>query len=94
MTLGADLSMIRATLRGNFALFTAANSVSVVGTWIQRVAVGWLTWDLTHSGTWLGAVSMAEFLPALVIAPLTGVLSDRFDQIGRASCRERVSSPV
>ncbi len=80
MTLGADLSMIRATLRGNFALFTAANSVSVVGTWIQRVAVGWLTWDLTHSGTWLGAVSMAEFLPALVIAPLTGVLSDRFDR--------------
>ena len=72
--------MIRATLRGNFALFTAANSVSVVGTWVQRVAVGWLTWDLTHSGTWLGAVSMAEFLPALVIAPLTGVLSDRFDR--------------
>lgn len=72
--------MIRATLRGNFALFTAANSVSVVGTWVQRVAVGWLTWDLTHSGTWLGAVSMAEFLPALVMAPLTGVLSDRFDR--------------
>ncbi len=72
--------MIRATLRGNFALFTAANSVSVVGTWVQRVAVGWLTWDLTHSGTWLGAVSMAEFLPALVIAPLTGVLADRFDR--------------
>ena len=39
--------MIRATLRGNFALFTAANSVSVVGTWVQRVAVGWLTWDQT-----------------------------------------------
>ena len=72
--------MIRATLRGNFALFTAANSVSVIGTWVQRVAVGWLTWDLTHSGVWLGAVSMAEFLPAMVIAPLTGVLADRFDR--------------
>jgi MFS family permease len=80
MAPGSDFSIIRATLRGNFALFTASNSVSVIGTWVQRVAVGWLTWDLTHSGAWLGAVSMAEFLPVIVLAPLMGVMADRFDR--------------
>ncbi len=80
MPFGLDFSPLRATLKGNFALFTASNAVSVVGTWVQRVAVGWLTWELTHSGTWLGAVAMAEFLPTLIIAPLTGVLADRFDR--------------
>ncbi|MHB1204506.1 MAG: MFS transporter [Rhodospirillaceae bacterium] len=80
MALGFDFSVIRATLRGNFAIFTAANSVSVIGTWVQRVAVGWLTWDLTHSGAWLGAVSMAEFMPVILLAPLMGVMADRFDR--------------
>ena len=36
------------------------NSVSLIGTWMQRVAVGWLAWDLTRSGTWLGIVVFAD----------------------------------
>jgi MFS family permease len=64
----------------NFAIFTAGNSVSVVGVWVQRIAVGWLTWDLTHSAAWLGAVGMAEFLPAIVMAPVAGALADRLDR--------------
>jgi MFS family permease len=76
-----DFSAARRLFRNrNFALFTAGNSVSVVGVWVQRVAVGWLTWDLTHSATWLGAVGMAEFLPAIVTAPIAGVLADRVDR--------------
>lgn len=54
--------------------------MSVVGLWVQRVAVGWLTWELTHSAAWLGAVGMAEFLPAIVMAPIAGVLADRLDR--------------
>ncbi len=51
-----------------------------MGFWVQRVAVGWLTWDLTQSAAWLGAVGMAEFLPAIIMAPIAGVLADRFDR--------------
>ena len=64
----------------NFALYTAGNFVSLVGTWIQRLAQGWLVWDLTHSGTWLGAVAVAEFLPTIIVTPITGALADRFDR--------------
>ncbi len=38
----------------NFLLYVSGNSVSLVGLWIQRIAVGWLTWELTQSGAWLG----------------------------------------
>jgi MFS family permease len=76
-----DLSAIRATLGNrNFAVYTAGNGVSLMGSWVQRVAVGWLTWELTHSGTWLGAVSLAEFLPVIVMAPIAGVMADRYDR--------------
>ena len=81
MALAFDFSAMRATLANrNFALFTAGNGVSLVGSWVQRVAIGWLTWELTHSPVWLGAVSMAEFLPVILLAPLTGVMADRFDR--------------
>lgn len=76
-----DFSVVRRLFGNrNFAKFTAGNSISVVGLWVQRVAVGWLTWDLTGSAAWLGAVGMAEFLPAIIMAPLAGVLADRFDR--------------
>lgn len=64
----------------NFAMFTAGSLVSVIGTWMQRVAVGWLTWELTHSAAWLGAVAAAEFMPTIVIAPIVGALADRYDR--------------
>jgi MFS family permease len=81
MSLGYDFSALRSTFgHRNFAVFTAGNGMSLVGSWVQRVAVGWVTWDMTHSAAWLGAVSMAEFLPVILLAPLTGVLADRFDR--------------
>ena len=76
-----DFSALRSTLAiRNFAVFSAGNGVSLIGNWVQRVAVGWLTWELTHSAAWLGAVSMAEFLPVIFLAPFTGVMADRFDR--------------
>ena len=49
---------------------------------MQRVAVGWLAWTLTHSGTWLGIMSMAEFFPVVFLSPLAGALADRRDRVG------------
>ena len=76
-----DFSAIRNTLAiRNFRIFTAGNAVSLLGTWVQRMAVGYLTWELTKSGAWLGAVAMAEFIPVIMLAPITGVIADRFDR--------------
>lgn len=65
----------------NFRLYVSGNSVSLVGLWIQRIAVGWLTWELTHSGAWLGAVALADLCPSLVIGPFAGVIADRLDRL-------------
>lgn len=76
-----DFSAMRETLRSrNFAVFTMGNGISVLGTWIQRLSVGWLTWDLTNSGSWLGAVAFAEFAPVVFLAPFMGVVTDRLDR--------------
>lgn len=76
-----NFAAFRRTLSNrNFAMFTAGNLVSVIGSWVQRVAVGWLTWDLTGSAAWLGAVAAAEFMPTILIAPIIGALADRYDR--------------
>ena len=65
----------------NYRVYIGGNAIQLVGTWMQRVSVGWLVWTLTHSGTWLGLMSMGEFLPALFVSPLAGVLADRRDRV-------------
>jgi MFS family permease len=65
----------------NFALYTAGNTMSLIGMWVQRLAVGWLMWELTESGAWLGAIAIAEFLPIILLTPLGGVVADRFDRL-------------
>jgi len=81
MTSSTSFAALRRTLSNrNFAMFTAGSLVSVIGTWMQRVAVGWVTWELTGSAAWLGAVAAAEFMPTIVIAPVVGALADRYDR--------------
>ena len=54
---------------------------SHLGTWVQRVAVGWLTWELTHSGFWLGIVAFADLAPTVFLAPICGVVADRVNRL-------------
>ncbi|MEH6558824.1 MAG: MFS transporter [Oceanicoccus sp.] len=63
-----------------FRRFIIGNGLSLIGVWIQRVALGWLTWELTHSGFWLGAIAFADLFPSLVIGPFAGVWADRYDR--------------
>lgn len=65
----------------NFRLYSTGNICSHMGTWVQRTAVGWLTWELTHSALWLGMMSMADLLPAVLLAPLAGAVADRVERI-------------
>ncbi len=77
-----DFSAVkRAFAHRVFARYTAANSLSLTGLWVQRLTVGWLVWDLSHSGFWLGAVVFAELVPVIVIGPFGGVLADRINRI-------------
>ncbi|HEY1795588.1 MAG TPA: MFS transporter, partial [Stellaceae bacterium] len=78
---GGINNISRAFSHRNYRIYTSGNGVSLIGIWLQRVAVGWLTWTLTHSGAWLGLMSLADFLPVLFLSPLAGVLADRHDRV-------------
>ncbi|MEE8517458.1 MAG: MFS transporter [Alphaproteobacteria bacterium] len=65
----------------NFRNFMVGNFFSQFGMWVQRIAVQWLTWQLTHSPTWLGIIAFADFFPNIVMAPLAGALADRLDRL-------------
>jgi MFS family permease len=76
------IAAIRRAMRNrDFRIFTYGNVFSNLGTWVQRMAVGWLTWQLTESGTWLGAVAFADLFPTIVLAPLTGAVADRVNRL-------------
>jgi MFS family permease len=64
----------------NYRLFFFGQLVSVIGTWMQTVAQSFLVLDLTHSGTQLGLVIAARFLPVFLFGPLGGVIADRMDK--------------
>jgi len=64
----------------NYRLFFVGQSISLCGTWIQRVAQAWLVLELTGSGTAVGLVTALQFLPLLVLAPLGGVIADRVNK--------------
>ncbi len=73
--------ILRVLRTPNYRIYTTGSSVSLVGMWMQRVAVGWLAWELTGSAAWLGILAFAELCPTVVIAPLAGALADRLDRL-------------
>jgi len=74
-----------------YGIYTAGNAVSLVGTWMQRISVSWLTWELTHSGLWLGILAFADFFPGLVVGPLAGAFADRSDQLSVVRTSQLIS---
>ncbi|MFF3500597.1 MFS transporter [Streptomyces sp. NPDC003247] len=63
----------------NYRLYALGQTTSVVGNWMQNIAVGWLTLQLTHSGTMLGIVTGARYLPVLLLGVWGGLVVDRHD---------------
>ena|SRR5687768_14014075 len=70
-------AIIRSLKHRNFRLFTVGQSISLIGTWMQQVAVGWLVYRMTNSALLLGLVSFAAQGPTFVLAPLAGAIADR-----------------
>jgi MFS family permease len=73
-------SMFRSFRYSNYRLYFAGQSISLVGTWIQRIATPWLVYHLTNSPFLLGLVGFAGQIPTFFIAPFAGVMTDRWNK--------------
>src|SRR5512136_1466137 len=72
--------IFRALRHRNYRLFFAGQFISLIGTWMQQVALGWLVYRLTNSVFLLGVVGFAGMLPMFLFSPFAGVLSDRWNR--------------
>lgn len=70
----------RALRHRNFRLFFGGQTISLVGTWMTRIATSWLVYRLTHSALLLGTVSFVGQIPTFLFAPFAGVWIDRLDR--------------
>jgi len=71
---------LRALRSRNYRLFFAGQAVSLIGTWITRIATSWLVFRLTGSPVMLGLVSFAGQIPSFFLAPIAGVWVDRWNR--------------
>ncbi|MDT8068258.1 MAG: MFS transporter [Terriglobia bacterium] len=78
---GTDWRQIARALRHrNYRLFFGGQGISLIGTWMTRVATGWLVYRLTDSAFLLGLVSFASQIPILILGPFAGVWVDRLNR--------------
>ncbi|MEK9662316.1 MAG: MFS transporter [Alphaproteobacteria bacterium] len=64
----------------NFRIYLIGFIPNVIGIWVVRVAMLWLTWELTRSSTWLGIIAAADAMPVMALGPIGGALADRLDR--------------
>ncbi|MCC5870706.1 MAG: MFS transporter [Gammaproteobacteria bacterium] len=67
-------------LERNYAIYTAGNTLSLIGTWIHRIALGWFVWELTRSPFWVGVYAASGIIPILFTGLIGGVLADILDR--------------
>jgi MFS family permease len=73
-------SITRALHHRNFRLFFGGQSISLIGTWMQRIALAWLVYRLTNSAFLLGFVGFSSQIPTFLLTPFAGVLVDRWNR--------------
>jgi MFS family permease len=71
---------VRALKSRNYRLFFGGQSISLIGTWMTRIATSWLVYRLTDSAALLGIVSFAGQIPMFFLGPIAGVWVDRWDR--------------
>ncbi|MCL5992522.1 MAG: MFS transporter [Bacteroidetes bacterium] len=76
-----DLKLIFRTLKyRNYRLFFGGQIVSLIGTWIQMIAMSWLVYQMTNSAFMLGLVGFFSGIPIFLFAPFAGVIADRWNR--------------
>lgn len=71
----------RALHHRNFRLFFSGQTISLIGTWSQQLAISWLVWKMTKSPAWVGVVGFMLQFPMLLAGIPAGVLADRYDRL-------------
>ena len=71
---------LRAFRHDNFRRYFTGQSVSLIGTWVQQIAISWLVYRLTGSALLLGITGFAGQIAILLLAPFGGIWADRFDR--------------
>lgn len=74
------MALFRSLKSRNFKLFFYGQSISLIGTWMQKTAVSWLVYQLTGSALLLGVVGFVSLIPSLLLSPYAGSLVDRHDR--------------
>src|ERR1700743_2542272 len=64
----------------NYRLYFSGQSISLIGTWMQKTAVSWVIYSLTHSTFMLGLTLFASLFPSFLFSLIGGVVSDRYDR--------------
>ena len=72
--------MFRALRYRNYRLFFIGQGISLIGTWMQQVAISWLVYSLTNSAFLLGVVAFSGLISTFLLTPFAGVLVDRLDR--------------
>jgi MFS family permease len=72
--------MFRALRYRNYRLFFMGQGISLIGTWMQQIALSWLVYRLTDSVFLLGAVTFCSQVPTFLLSPFAGVVADRFNR--------------
>jgi len=62
----------------NYRIYWWGHLNLTLGAWVYRIAVAWITWELTKSTAWLGVMAAGTMIPVLLLSPLGGVTADRF----------------
>jgi len=72
--------VFRALQHRNYRLFFGGQGISMIGTWMQQIAINWLVFRLTHSALLLGVIGFTSRIPTFVFAPFAGVFVDRWNR--------------
>lgn len=75
-----QMMLLRSLHYRNYRLFFIGQGISLTGTWMQQVAMGWLVYRLTNSPFLLGIVGFAGQIPTFLLASIAGLAADRFDR--------------
>ncbi len=64
----------------NYRIYVTGQAISLIGTFMQQVALQWLIWDITHDTRWTGVVNALLFVPMFFLGPFSGAVADRVDR--------------
>lgn len=72
--------VMRALRYRNYRLFFVGQGISLIGTWMQQLALSWLAYRLTESPLFLGIISFSSQIPSFILSPVAGVYADRWNR--------------